>query len=85
MFKKNTNLISETIDNLVCIFDLEKQVSYDLDQIGSEIWNLSDNNSSIEDIVNILFDKYDVDIETLREDVENFLNNSVELGMYTKI
>jgi len=84
MFKKNNMLYPEEIDNLVCLFDLEKQVSYDLDQVGSDIWNLARDNFSIDDILDTLIDRYDVDMKTLRADVEKFINYSVELGIFIK-
>ncbi|MCL2591927.1 MAG: PqqD family protein [Defluviitaleaceae bacterium] len=85
MIKKNTKLVSENIDGLVCLFDVQKQISYDLDKTGSEIWNLVEDNVSIDDISVVLFEKYDVDFEILKKDVERFVYEFIEMGLFINL
>jgi hypothetical protein len=45
-----------------------------LNESGSFFWDCLSNNISVDDMVNKVINEYDVDIETAKRDVENFVN-----------
>lgn len=52
---------------------------YTLNETGAFIWEQIDGKKSVEEIINILIDKYEIDGETATRDVMAFINN---LGRY---
>jgi pyrroloquinoline quinone biosynthesis protein D len=50
-----------------------------LNLLGTEIWKLCDGRT-IDDIVNVLINEFEVDPAILREDVNNFLTELVDKG-----
>ncbi|MCL2702950.1 MAG: PqqD family protein [Defluviitaleaceae bacterium] len=80
MYRKKPGIVTESLDGCVYIFDLDNDLTHDLNEVAAEIWELI-NEKSIEEIINVLVDKYDVDSSVIKNDVYNFVNNAVGAGI----
>lgn len=80
MIGRNPKLQVELIGSCVCIFDLEKSETYELNEVAAYIWN-NIEEKSIKEIVEVLNSKYKIDEKTLEDHVNKFILNAVNLEM----
>lgn len=52
-----------------------------VNEVGVSIWNMLQNDVTMEDIVNGILDEYDVEESVAKEDVEEFLTTLVDGGI----
>jgi hypothetical protein len=50
-----------------------------LNEVGTRIWELSDGNHSVEEIIQAIMAEYEVTPEAAEQDAEDFLNRLVEI------
>lgn len=55
-----------------------------VNEIGAFLWNHLQENVTIEELVNYVLDEYEVDEETAREDILEFLDTLVNGGILKK-
>ena len=56
-----------------------------LEEVGTRLWELLDENRTVYEISKILLDEYDVEAEVLEKDVLEFLNDLKAKGMIKKV
>ena len=81
MFKKSTQILSSTIDDEVVMMSSEKGMYYNLNPIGSRIWDLLEAPQTIESLCAQLMDEYDVDEATCKQETEEFIQSLAERGL----
>lgn len=54
---------------------------YELDAVGSRIWILLEHEPTMTKLAETLTGEFDVDFETCRNDLADFLENLAELGL----
>ena len=80
-FVKNSDILSSTIDNEVVMMSSEKGMYYNLNPIGSRIWELLETPQTIESLCTQLMDEYDVDEATCKQETEEFIQSLSERGL----
>ena len=75
---KNDNSIESKIDDEIVLLNLDNDDYYSMDSIGSDIWKELADKVSVNSIVKILLQKYDVNRETCTKHTLNFLNSLYE-------
>ena len=83
----NTNIVVEDevvscdLDGEAAILNLKDGVYYGLDPIGAKIWNLIQNPIRLCDVVEKIWEEYDVEKDQCRDDIfeliEELLNNGL--------
>jgi hypothetical protein len=73
---RNEALLSADVGAEVVMLHVEKNAYYDTDAIGSDIWRRIETPISVNDLCVGLTGAYDVDVETCRRDVFEFLNEA---------
>lgn len=63
------NQIFSEIANESVILDLDKGLYYGLNEVGTQIWKLVQSSRSIESIIQVLLEEYDVSRETCTESI----------------
>jgi Coenzyme PQQ synthesis protein D (PqqD) len=81
MFSKSTQILSSTIDDEVVMMSSEKGMYYNLNPIGSRIWELLETPQTIESLCAQLMDEYDVDEATCKQETEEFIQSLAERGL----
>jgi hypothetical protein len=75
------DVVSCDLDGEAAILNLKDGVYYGLDPVGAKIWNLIQKPIRLNDVVEIIWDEYDVDINRCKDDifelVEELLNNGL--------
>lgn len=71
--KRNPEIDDADIDGDKVMMNIDKGQYYMINEIGSDIWSILENEITIEELLNKLIDKYDIDKETCKTDVIEFL------------
>jgi PqqD family protein of HPr-rel-A system len=78
------NVFTQEIDGETVLLDRESGEYYGLDATGTEIWRLLREGKSPEETLEALLERYDVEEERLRADLELFLNALLDRGLLRK-
>ncbi|OIO74218.1 MAG: hypothetical protein AUJ85_06295 [Elusimicrobia bacterium CG1_02_37_114] len=70
--KRNNKLPWRVIDDTVYIVNPASSYLYSLNPLGRRIWDLISKPVTLEFIIDKLYSEYDVDKETLKDDIEEF-------------
>lgn len=81
MFTKSTQILTSLIDDEVVMMSSEKGMYYNLNPIGSRIWELLDTPQTIDSLCAQLMDEYEVDEATCRQETEDFLKSLAQRGL----
>jgi hypothetical protein len=74
-------VLTRRLDDEVVLLNLDNECYYGLDEVSTRMWEVLCSSPSIAAGVDTLLAEYDVDADTLRADVEVFLNKLVENGL----
>ncbi len=77
----NPEIIFNIIDGEVVIMSIAKNNFYGIDEIGSHIWELLKKPKSVEEIITIMEQNYEVDRTTCQKDVIEFLEEILAQGL----
>lgn len=63
------------------LLNLETKAYYGLDEVGTRIWTVLTESGSVQEAYDILLAEYEVDAETLREDLDHLLEELFAQGL----
>lgn len=78
---KIEDIVASDIDDEKVMMSVEKGQYYNLDPIGSRVWELIEKPIKVSEMVDALLLKYDVDRKTCERDVLAFLEELHEYGI----
>ena len=65
------------------ILSLDTKVLRGLNEVGSRVWDLIDGERTVDDIVGVIVEEFDVPRGQAAEDVEAFVRQLVDKGLVT--
>jgi hypothetical protein len=80
---RNPEIIHNNIDGEVVIMSITKNNFYGIDKIGSHIWELLENSRSVDEIITVMMQDYEVERETCEKDVIDFLDEALKNELIT--
>ena len=76
---------SDTLINILggesVLLSLKNQQYFGLDEVGTRMWNVLTSSSSVEAAYETLLEEYDVEPETLRQDLYDLVGKLREQGL----
>jgi len=75
------DVLFRELDSEGVLLDLETERYYTLDDIGARMWQLLHEHEKTEPVVALLLDEYDVDENTLRQDLAGLITRLAESGL----
>lgn len=78
---RNPEIVYRTIDQEAILVDSRQGMVTVLNQTGSRIWQMLDGKTDYNRMVEIIADEFDVDANTAREDVKQFIDSLTENNM----
>lgn len=79
----NSEVISRKLEDKMFIFRPAENKLYTLNDIGTEIWEHLDKKITIEDIVSIISEKFNIGQEYIQNDVVDFAEELRANGLVT--
>ncbi|WP_456428747.1 PqqD family protein [Nitratifractor sp.] len=76
-------LFVQEVDGELVLLDMQSENYFGLDATASDIWRILQEGKTLDETVNALLEIYDVDAETLRKDLSNFVSQLQEQGLAT--
>jgi hypothetical protein len=73
--------IFTTLDDEIVMLSTRAQAYFGLGTVGSEIWNMIEQPRRIDEICDALMEEFEIDGETCRRDVLEFVNDMIERGL----
>ena len=77
----DSSLVSRKVDNELLIVDQDKGKIHQLNLSAEFVWGQCDGMNSIEEIVIKTLEKFDIDEDQLKKDVDNILESLIELNL----
>ena len=72
----NTEVLSSKIDEEAILMSFEAESYFSLNPIGSRVWDLlSKQAATIDELIVLLMEEFEVDETTCREDVQHFIDD----------
>ncbi len=72
-YKIKPNLAFRKISDEYYIVDSRNSMLHKLNSVGSLIWEVLKKGATVKEIVELVYKEYEVEIETLTKDVEEFI------------
>jgi len=79
------HVIFRELQGEAVVLNLENEQYYGLDDIGTRIWGLLAQSTSITEVYEVLFDEYEVDPVTLRQDITDLIQHLLDQGLVTLV
>ena len=83
MYTRKPDIIAANMDGEVVMMDIMSGKYYNLGTTGGAIWNLLESPKTLDELVDALTAKYDVDRATCKAQVEQFLKTGLERGLFS--
>ena len=85
-FIRSDNVVSRVIAGETLIVPVRRGVAdlaslFSFNQVGGTIWEAIEKPRTVDDLVSLVADAYDVTAEKAREDIEVFLNEAQAAGI----
>lgn len=84
MLKRKSGIMTADMNGATVMLDIETGKYFNLGDIGGDIWELLENEISMEALVENLMQRYQVSEEQCLKDVESFLKMLMQRGLVYK-
>lgn len=81
---RRTDLPTTDLGGEIGMVNVELGKYFALNPVGTRIWELLEKPNSINGLVSILMEQYDVDIDTCTGEVVQFIENMLQLELITQ-
>ncbi len=81
IIKRNNNILTNTIEDEIVMMSLEKGNYYGMNNVGSRIWELTNEPKPVNEICNELMNEYEIDRESCLKSVIQFLEKLSEANL----
>lgn len=79
--KDNSQVIDRVVDGEALLIDLQTGNYFSLNAVGTRIWENLDGSHTVQEIIRIVSDEYDVDVERAEADVLTLVNDLISEGL----
>lgn len=81
LLSRPANLVASEIDGEMVILSIESGHFFQLNDVGSRIWEALETPMTMADLSRAMMDRFDVDEETCRSDVAEFVGLLTQNGL----
>lgn len=75
------HVLARKVGGETVLLNLTSEQYYGLDGVGSRLWELIEEGMTFDEVIMTLVNEYDIDRETLMEDVQAVVSNLVRRGL----
>ncbi len=83
IIQRNDSVIFSDIDDQVVMMDLDNGDYFELNTVGTRIWELLETPTTVNDLVKTLLSEFDIAEDVCRTETEAFINNMLRLQTLT--
>ena len=85
MYQKSKSVLSTELDGEICLFHVETANYLNLNSTASFIWKQINEAFSINYVINILLDEFDIDKQTCEIETKEFISQCLNLKMIESV
>ncbi|MEE9574691.1 MAG: PqqD family protein [Gammaproteobacteria bacterium] len=75
------DVLSQEVSGETVLLDLNNENYFGLNEVGTRIWQLLQEQNNLEVIYDIMLDEYEVDAKQLRKDFDDIINQLIDTGL----
>ncbi len=75
------DVLSQEVSGETVLLDLNNENYFGLNEVGTRIWQLLQEQNNLERIYDVLLDEYEVDTKQLRKDFDDIINQLKDAGL----
>ena len=79
----SSEILTQEVSGETVILDLKNESYFGLDEVGTRIWKLLQQEKDIQSITETMLDEYDVEEKQLGKDIQALLSQLNEAGIIT--
>jgi len=79
----SSEVLTQEVGGETVILDLKTESYFGLDEVGTRIWQLLQQEKDTQNITETMLDEYDVEEKQLEKDIQNLLTKLNEAGIIT--
>jgi len=79
----SSEVLTQEVGGETVILDLKSESYFGLDEVGTRIWQLLQEQKDIQSIAEIMLNEYDVEEKQLGKDIQNLLTQLNKAGIVT--
>ena len=79
----SSEVLTQEVGGETVILDLKSESYFGLDEIGTRIWQLLQEQKDVHTITEAMLNEYDVEEEQLEKDIQNLLTQLNKAGIVT--
>ena len=68
-------------DGTMTVKDTESNWFFPLNPVATLIWDLMDGANSVDDMVVVICEEFDIDVATARDDITDFVEQALDLNL----
>jgi len=81
--KISSEVLTQEVGGETVILDLKSESYFGLDEVGTRIWQLLQEQENIQTITATMLNEYDVEEKQLEKDIQNLLTQLNKAGIVT--
>ena len=74
-------VFAQEVDGEMVLLDMESENYFGLDEVGTAIWQAMQEKETLQEVLEVLLDQYDVEAEVLERDLSDFVGKLLESGL----
>jgi len=74
-------VFAQEVDGEMVLLDMNSENYFGLDAVGTDIWQAMQEKESLQEVLEILLEQYDVEEDVLKKDLLNFVDKLQESGL----
>jgi hypothetical protein len=75
------DVVSCDLAGEAAILDVKEGIYYGLNPVGARIWNIVQEPTTVDEILKVLLEEYDVELEECRRDVCDLIKELLDKGL----
>ena len=74
-------VFAQEVDGEMVLLDMNSENYFGLDAVGTDIWQSMQEKATLQEVLEVLLDQYEVEEEVLKKDLVSFVEKLEESGL----
>ena len=74
-------VFAQEVDGEMVLLDMNSENYFGLDAVGADIWQAMQEKETLQEVLDVLLEQYDVEEEVLKRDLLTFVGKLLENGL----
>lgn len=80
-FTFSDTVFAQEVDGEMVLLDMESENYFGLDEVGTSIWQAMQEKETLQEVLEVLLEQYEVETAVLERDLSDFVGKLFESGL----